>query len=259
MPGKKEDENTMISEPFASGNSVLHRTDPRIRLVVATLFSVTVALSFNLSALLAALGVTVMLVFIARLNPVSILKRLILVNGFVLLVWLFLPWTFGGDPLFSIKGLVISRQGVMLAAVLTIKCNALLLLLITMVSTMSFVTLGHALHDLRLPPRFIALFVLTYRYIFVIEQEYERILRAVKIRGFRPGTNTHTYKTYAYIIGMLFVRATERAQRVYFAMRCRGYGGRFYSLAEFRSSPVSIVFLLVMGTVILGIAYLEWK
>ncbi len=249
----------MINEPFASGHSLLHHTDPRIRLIVAVLFSFTVALCFNFSALLVAFCVAVMLVALARLNSAALFKRLVLVNGFVLLIWLFLPWTYSGDTLFSIKGLDISRQGVILAAILTIKCNVLLVLLITLVSTMSFVTLGHALHKLRVPDKFIALFVLTYRYIFVIEQEYEKLIRAVKIRGFKPRTTLHTYKTYAYIVGMLFVRAIERAERVYFAMRCRGYSGRFYSLAEFRSSPGSLIFLLVMSAVIIGIGYLEWR
>ncbi len=248
----------MISEPFVSGNSVLHRTDPRIRLVVAVLFSCTVAVCFDFSALLTALGAALILVLLARLNPVKLLKRLFLVNGFVLMLWLFLPWTYSGDAIFSIRGLDITRQGVMLATVLTIKCNVIILLLITMVSTMSFVTMGHALHRLRIPDKFVALFVLTYRYIFVIEQEYQRIIRALKIRGFIPRTNLHTYKTYAYIVGMLFVLATERAERVYFAMRCRGYSGRFYSLSELRSSPGSMVFLLVMIAVMIGIGYLEW-
>lgn len=249
----------MISEPFATGNSMLHRTDPRIRLIVAGLFSCVVALCFDLSALLAALGVALLLVLLARLHPVKLIWRLLPVNGFVLLLWLFLPWTYSGETLYVIHGLEITRQGVMLALILTIKCNVILLLLITLVSTMSFVTMGHALHRLRMPDKFVALFVLTYRYIFVIEQEYEKINRALKIRGFIPRTNLHTYKTYAYIVGMLFVMATERAERVYFAMRCRGYNGRFYSLVDFRWSPGSIFFLLVMGVVMIGISYLEWR
>ena len=249
----------MISEPFASGNSILHRTDPRIRLVVAALFSLVVALSFDFTALMVSLGVAVILAFLARLNPVMLFKRLLPVNGFVLLLWLFLPWTYSGETIYSLKGLEITRQGIELAAILTIKCNVILLLLVTLVSTMSFVTMGHALHRLGLPDKFVALFVLTYRYIFVIEQEYERITRALKIRGFIPRTNLHTYKTYAYIVGMLFVLATERAERVYFAMRCRGYNGRFYSLSEFRSSPGSLIFLLFMTVIICGIIYLEWS
>ncbi len=40
-------------------------------------------------------------------------------------------------------------------------------------------------------------------------------MRAIKIRGFVRGTSLHCYKTCAYLIGMLFVRASARAERVY--------------------------------------------
>jgi cobalt/nickel transport system permease protein len=77
------------------------------------------------------------------------------------------------------------------------------------------------------------LLLLAYRYIFVIEQEYQRLYRAAKMRNFRPASNLHTYRTYAYLVGMLFVRASERARRVHLAMKCRGFTGRFHSLAHF--------------------------
>ena len=44
--------------------------------------------------------------------------------------------------------------------------------------------------------------------------EYERLVRSAKIRGVEPRSNMHTYKTYAYLLGMLFVRAAARAERV---------------------------------------------
>ena len=43
----------------------------------------------------------------------------------------------------------------------------------------------------------------------------------------------HTYRTYAYLLGMLFVRASERSARVHQAMKCRGFDGRFHSLDRF--------------------------
>jgi cobalt/nickel transport system permease protein len=79
----------------------------------------------------------------------------------------------------------------------------------------------------------VQLLLLAYRYIFVIEQEYQRLYRAAKMRNFRPASNLHTYRTYAYLVGMLFVRASERARRVHLAMKCRGFTGRFHSLAHY--------------------------
>ena len=99
---------------------------------------------------------------------------------------------------------------------------------------------------------------MTYRYIFVIEEEYLRLMRAAKIRGFRPGTNANTYRTYSYVIGMLFVRAAARAERVHQAMRCRGFNGKFYSLQEFQTNATSWVFAMMMTTIMVGLALMEW-
>ncbi|HSM43892.1 MAG TPA: epoxide hydrolase N-terminal domain-containing protein, partial [Acidimicrobiia bacterium] len=62
----------------------------------------------------------------------------------------------------------------------------------------------------------------------------------------------------AYVIGMLFVRASHRADRVYRAMQCRGFSGRFYSLAEFSASPANWIFLCAMTGAAAGIIGLEW-
>ena len=122
---------------------------------------------------------------------------------------------------------------------------------------MSLVTLGHALSLLRIPEKIVFLFLMTVRYIFVIESEYLRLVRTTKIRGFKPGTNIHTYKTYAYLIAMIFVRASARAQRVHQAMICRGFKGKFYSLYKFSPTRLSCFFSIVMTVSLIGLVFLE--
>jgi cobalt/nickel transport system permease protein len=100
---------------------------------------------------------------------------------------------------------------------------------------------------------------MTYRYIFVIEQEYKRLLRAAKIRGFQPGTNLNTYRTYSYVIGMLFVRSAARAERVHQAMLCRGFKGKFYSLQEFQTGRAGWLFSIIMTVLVIGLALMEWS
>ena len=73
----------------------------------------------------------------------------------------------------------------------------------------------------------------TYRYLYVFEQEFHRLVQAMKIRGFQPRTNLHTYRSYAYLAAMLLVRSYDRADRVFQAMLCRGFHGIFYSLRTF--------------------------
>ncbi|MEZ4551583.1 MAG: cobalt ECF transporter T component CbiQ, partial [Desulfobacterales bacterium] len=49
-------------------------------------------------------------------------------------------------------------------------------------------------------------------------------------------------------VGMLLIRASERADRVYNAMRCRGFKGTYYSLTEFRADRRSWIFLVTVFT-----------
>jgi cobalt/nickel transport system permease protein len=100
--------------------------------------------------------------------------------------------------------------------------------------------------------------LITYRYLFVIEQEYQRLVRAMKIRNFHPKTNLHSYRTYAYLVGMLFVRASERARRVHSAMICRGFHGRFISLRSFPPNPLNPVFGLGIIISLALLIMLEW-
>lgn len=249
----------MISEPFAAGNSIIHRLDPRTRIIFATTYCFVVAVSNQFPVLLAAVLISAALIIIGGLPVKEIAKRLVLVNGLIVLLWIVVPLTYGGEPLYQVGGLGLSREGVVLSARITLKSNAILLAFIALIATMTFATLGHAMKQLRIPPKIIHLLLMNYRYIFVIEQEYQRLLRAAKIRGFQPKTNLHTYRTYAYVIGMLLVRAVSRAQRVHQAMLCRGFRGNFVSLQEFKTDRKGWIFSMLMTIVIVGLITLEWS
>ena len=248
----------MISEPFAIGESMIHRLDPRIRLSLTVLYSFVVALSYQFSVLILALSFSSILILISRVKIQEVFKRLVIVNALILLLWLVLPFTFKGEALSRIGSFAISRPGLILAAQITLKSNAILLAFIALIATMPLATLGHAMYRLRVPEKIVYLLLMTYRYIFVIEEEYQRLIRAAKIRGFRPGTNSNTYRTYSYVIGMLFVRAAARAERVHQAMRCRGFSGKFYSLQEFQINSASWAFAMMLTAIIVGLALMEW-
>ena len=248
----------MFNEAFAIGDSIIHHIDPRFKVVAAIVFSAVVAVSYRFPTLLAALVAAVMLTLAAHLNLKAVARRLLVVIGFLVLLWILLPLTFEGDALASIGPLTFSRPGVILAAQISLKSIAILLAFIALITTMNFTAFGHALDRLHLSGKFVHLLLMTYRYIYVIEQEYQRMSRAAKIRGFRPRANLHTYKTFAYFVAMLFVRAASRADRVYRAMRCRGFDGRLYCLAEFPPHRSNWIFTGIMVGAVFGLALLEW-
>ena len=128
-----------------------------------------------------------------------------------------------------------------------------------LIATAPIVTLGQALRRLRLPDKLCHLLLFTYRYIYVFEQEYRRLVLAMKIRGFRPRTNLHTYRSYAYLAAMLLVRSFDRAERVFAAMRCRGFQGTFYSLRTFTWQRRDGIFLAGSLLILAALLCLEWQ
>jgi cobalt/nickel transport system permease protein len=248
----------MLEEPFATGHSQIHRLDPRLKVLFATVYSFVVALSDRFPSLFAALALSFVLIGLARLNIREVAKRVLIVNGLILFFWLVLPLTFEGVVLFYLGPFAVTREGLLISARITLKSNAILLAFVALIASTSIATLGHALNRLRIPEKIVHLLLLTYRYVFVIEQEYQRLVRATKIRGFRPKSNMHTYRTYAYLIGMLFVRASERAARVHQAMLCRGFKGKFYCLREFSFSRLDFIWSAFMAIAVIGLVIVEW-
>ncbi len=248
----------MIEGQFSTEESFVHSLDPRIKIIAALLFSVVVAVLSNFLVLLPGLAVSLFLIALAKLSLRKVFYRLLLVNGLILFLWIFFPFTHKGEALFSIGPLVGTKEGVLYAGRITIKCNAILLAMTALLGTTPVLTLGHAMSRLYLPDKLTHLFLFTYRYIHVIHREYIRLQNSMKIRAFYPGTNLHTYKTFAYMVGMLLVKSFDRAQRVHNAMLCRGFRGKFYSLREFSLQGKDIVFIVVMTADILAMGVLEW-
>jgi cobalt/nickel transport system permease protein len=249
----------IIEEQFSTGHSFVHNLDPRVKIIGAIIFSVVVAVSSNFSALLSALAISVLLVVLSKLSMRKVLYRLLLVNGLILFLWVFLPFTYKGESLFNIGPLVGTKEGILYACQITFKCNTILLAMIALLSTTPIFTLGHAMGQLYFPNKIIHLFLFTYRYIHVIFQEYNRLINAMKIRGFVPRTNLHTYRSYAYLVGMLLVKSYDRAERIYTAMLCRGFNGKYYTLKRFTIKKGDILYLSLMLCAILGLIVLQWK
>jgi len=248
----------VIWEDFASVDSLIHHLDPRVKIVLVFLFSVVVAVSTRFVVLVSALALGVCVTWLARVPIKGLLRRLAPVNMLIIFLWFFLPFTVEGEPLFSVGPLVGTHEGVLYAARISIKSNVIIIMLIALVASTSILTLGHAMHELRVPKKIVHLFFFTYRYIHVIHREYLRLVNAMKVRGFRPGTNMHTYKTFAYLVGMILVRSSDRAQRVHNAMLCRGFRGNLYSLSEFSLKARDVISLILMLALILVLGVLEW-
>ena len=236
----------------------MHRLDPRPRIVATLVFAILVALSRHYPALCAGLAVGALLALLARLPAPPLAKRLLRVNGFMLVLLLLLPVTSPGDPMFTILHLPFSREGVHMATVITLKANAIVLAFTALLGTVELAALGHAFHHLRVPGKLVHLFLFTLRYLDVLHHAYLGLLRAMKARAFRPRMNLHTYRSYGSLMAMLLVRSLERAERVMDAMKCRGFKGRFLTYRHFAFHRRDAVFCLVSTLVLILFVCIEW-
>lgn len=224
----------MEIEEFALGDSWVHGLDPRVKIVVTIIFSIIVALNSSIHVAGISLILPLILVICARLDFRKLMVRLAIVNSFILFLWLFLPFSTPGETICSIGPLNIQREGLLLAALITLKSNSIILMAIALLGTSQIFSLVHALSHLFVPDKLVHLFFFCFRYIHVVHGEYHRLINAMKMRGFRPKTNMHTYRAYSYLVGMLLIRSFDRSKRILDAMRCRGFKGKFYILHNYQ-------------------------
>lgn len=236
----------MIEERLQGGHGPLHRLDPRARLLAAAAWSVAGAVVQGLPVALAALAASALLLAAARPPLGEVVRRLGAVNVFIAFLWLFMPFSTPGDPAFSVLGLAATRQGLELAALVTLKANAIVLAFMALVATILIPDLGHALRKVGVPHKLALLLVFTHRAIQAMADEYRRMRQAMTVRGFVPRTGLHTWRAYACLAGMILVRGMDRAERVREAMLCRGFTGELRAISPLAARPVDHIFLAAM-------------
>ena len=117
----------MISDAFAKGDSIIHRIDPRYRILYAAFFSCVIAVSEAIPALIIAVLISASLLVIARLDYQLVVKRLIVISGFVLLIWLVVPITYESEHFIRLGPIKFYGEGVNLSAQITLKSFAIYL------------------------------------------------------------------------------------------------------------------------------------
>lgn len=247
----------LSSSPFTEGNSFIHRRDPRVKILIALIFSMLFATARHFLMLSLGLGCALIMVWFAQLPRRPLLQRMLTLNLFNVLIFLILPFSIPGVG-WQLGTLQLSYAGVTQAVEITLKTNIILLWLTVLLSTIETVILAHALRDFRIPDKLILLLLFTLRYIEVLHQEYLRLRQAMQIRAFRPQLNSHTYRSIAYLIGMLLIKSFDRSERMMVAMKCRGFHGKFYLLHDFQLNYTDLSFGALMLGSGFGLAGITW-
>jgi cobalt/nickel transport system permease protein len=232
------------------GQSVIGRLDPRWKLAAFMLAALSTALLRTLPPALAAGAATFMLVLAARIPLGWLLARL---GGVALALAFFLAWLpflhHGTESSWQLGWVSLSPDGLALAVLLSVKALTVVALMVTLFTSTPVQDVFKAAHALRVPGVLVHIVLLTFRFIYLIADEFARLRIALRVRGFRTGGNWHSYRTVGQVAGTLLVRSHDRAERVAQAMRCRGFDGCFRSLHEFHTRLVDVAaFGMIVGS-----------
>lgn len=190
---------------------------------------------------LTGVGVALVVMLLARLPVSFIVKRLLVVVPFVFTLCLLILFTHeGGGEIARFGFLSIQAEGLERSVLIAARAMAAVILVLCMLGTMKFENTLKALEHLKIPTKLTQLIMFTYRYIFVLIDEFLGMSRSLASRGFQKGTNLRTVNTLAKMVGMLFIRSYERADRVCNTMVSRGYDGRLQTITEFRMQKKDI-------------------
>ncbi len=213
-------------DSFSELQSPLSRLDPRAKLAgffFLILICVTTPPDLY-SAFAAYLGLELLLLLISRLPWRHVAGRMVLVLPFILVVALFLPFFQEGGGSYNLGPLSVSGRGLMVLWNVAVKSTVSVLAVILLSSTTSFPDLVKGMRKLHMPELLASLLSFTYRYIFVLTDEVQRMRRARDSRGWR-GRWLWQARTIGHMVATLFLRSYERGERVYAAMLARGYDG----------------------------------
>jgi cobalt/nickel transport system permease protein len=117
---------------------------------------------------------------------------------------------------------LLQPNGLRLMGVLVFRCTLCLLTMLLLSSTTPFSEIVRILRAARVPALLTTTLTLMYRYLFVLTDEAQRMKRARMSRSFLPD-RSRQWRTLGTIISQLFIRASERAERIYSAMCARGW------------------------------------
>jgi cobalt/nickel transport system permease protein len=240
-----------ILDQYQEGNSLVHRLDPRVKLILTLAFIVAVTavphgawLSFLLLLLVICFTIGV-----SRTDPFTILKRSMVALPFAL-VAVTLAFTTEGSPLLTFKlaswNLSITDQGIIAFASILTRAWLAVLMATLLSATTTFPELLFAMRALRLPKVIISIVSFMYRYIFVIAAEALRLQRAKEARsassqGKGGGSLLWRAKVLGGMVGSLFLRSYERSERIYAAMLSRGFDGRIRTMKTERLRATDVM------------------
>ena len=218
------------SETYIHRESVIHRWAPRLKLVSLLALMFAFATVRQLALVPWMLGLVMLLYGLSGL-PLSFLRQRLSYPGlFILAVVVLLPLTVGETVLAQWGWFSLRQEGLQATLLILGRFLSILTLGFILLGSTPFLTILHAMRSLGLPAILADMTLLAYRYLYEIADTLATMQQAMRLRGFGQARqrwlriNGQAMQQRAMLAGNLLIRSYEQSERVYKAMRLRGYG-----------------------------------
>lgn len=221
---------------YFPGDTIVHRLDPRIKILVAILFLVAVFVVRTMWGFTALAALFFVIIALAKIGPVTILRSIRPLLFIIIFTFLLNILFYNGETIYWQWGILkISREGIEKAIFIAIR----LILLIIATSLLTLTTSPMQLTDgmesllkplkkIKFPVHEMAMMMsIAMRFIPTLVEETDRIMKAQTARGaeFDSGNLLKKAKNMIPLLVPLFVGAFKRADELALAMESRCYHG----------------------------------
>ena len=247
------------------GNSILHRCDPRLKLVGTIAYIVVLFVAANPVGIALSIALLALLYSVAKIPFKMILKSLKpIVPVIIFTAVLNLFFLTGETPLFHWWIFTIYPEGVRYAILMAVRVMALIAGTSLLTYTTSPIVLTDAIENLLRPlgklhfpvHELAMMMTIALRFIPTLIDETEKIMNAQKARGAMLDTGSFMQRVKALvpILIPLFLSAFRRADELAMAMECRCYhGGEGRTRLKVLKFGKEDVLCAVVLTILLGI------
>jgi cobalt/nickel transport system permease protein len=229
-------------DTFVHSESPIHRLDSRVKVVVTLLLIVSVVLipDGRWVAFAAAQVLLIALAVLARIGLGRFVRRSAVALPFALAA-LTVAFATPGEIVWEREFLgypfVVTGAGLVRFASIVVRSLLSVQGAVLLAGTTKFPRILLALRWLRVPSVLVAVAGFLYRYLFVLADEAQRMMRARDARSGSPsGRGGRSVLWRAHVTGgmagSLFIRSYERSERIYDAMVARGYDGEVRALEQ---------------------------
>jgi len=255
-------ESLVYIEDLSGKKGFLQSINPLVKLAVTIVMIVVSLFVYSVPYLLLSCIIPVALALASKIPLKSFFARTFFIPLVAVVISVPPLFLTPGNPVFTANlglfTLTITSEGLMSFLAFSIRVWFCVASLIVFTLSTGFEAILKMLASIRVPSILIQMFSLTYRYLFVSMHELQKVLIAKEARTYvnKRNLNIDNLKHSGAMLATLFIRTYERSERVYFAMKSRGFDVSNNYKASFTPLKLRDIVFGVSATVAFGLLVL---